>query len=76
MYSTLKHDELIQCIREYRVNAEFTHEQIIDTLGHPKRVEATTGLLVVVVAALSRPLRFLHLYVPMQAGLSRLGGRI
>jgi hypothetical protein len=75
MYLTLKHDELIQCIREYRVNAEFTLEQIIDPLGHPKRVEAATGILVVVIA-LSRPLRFLSLYVPLQRGLSRLGGHI
>jgi hypothetical protein len=59
----------------YRLKVEFTLEQIIDTLRHPKRVEPATGLLGV-ITAFTRPLRFLPLCVPTQTGSSRVSGRI
>jgi hypothetical protein len=36
---TLDHaEEVLQCVREYRVKAEFTLGRVIDTLVHRKRV--------------------------------------
>jgi hypothetical protein len=51
---TLDHaEEVLQCVREYRVKAEFTLGRVIDTLVHRKRVAPAIGLLAV-AAAFSR----------------------
>jgi hypothetical protein len=65
---TSEHVDLLQRIHEYRLKAEFTLVQVIDTLGRRKRVEPVVGLLV--AAAFTRSLRFLTLCVPTQTGLS------
>jgi hypothetical protein len=52
--------ELFQCIREYRLKAEFTLVLVIDTLGYRKRVEPVIELLL--ASALSRSLRFMPLW--------------
>ena len=64
---TLDHVELLQCIREYPMKAEFTLVRVIDTLVHRKRVVPGIGLLAV-AAAFSRSLHFMPVYVPSRTG--------
>ncbi len=65
---TLDHaEEVLQCVREYRVKAEFTLGRVIDTLVHRKRVAPTIGLLAV-AAAFSRSRHFMPVCVSSRTG--------
>jgi hypothetical protein len=55
---TLHHVELLQCIRDYQLKAEFSLVRVVDTLVRRKQVLPLIGLLVV-ADALSRSPRFI-----------------